>query len=141
MQKTTKSERSAGILLSVTSLPSPFGMGDIGPEARAFADFLRRSQQTYWQVLPLNPVDPGQDHSPYSAYSTMAGSPLLISPELLWDEGLLTDADLQAHQLPVYAQADFKAAGVAKGQLFEQAYQNFRRQKTVEQQNKFDEFC
>jgi 4-alpha-glucanotransferase len=116
-------------------------MGDFGPEARAFADFLSRSQQTYWQVLPLNPVDSGQDHSPYSAYSTMAGSPLLISPELLRDEGLLTDADLQAHQLPVHVQADFKAAGEAKEHLFEQAYQNFQRQKTVGQQKEFDEFC
>jgi 4-alpha-glucanotransferase len=141
MPKMKMPDRSAGILMPITSLPAPFGTGDFGPEARAFADFLSRGRQTYWQVLPLNPVDSGQDHSPYSAYSTMAGSPLLISPELLRDEGLLTDADLESHQLPVEALADFKAASQAKEALLRQAYQNFQRQKTAEQQADLDQFC
>ena len=88
-------DRNAGILMHITSLPSPFGIGDLGPEARAFADFLNRSNQTYWQLLPLNPVESGQGHSPYSSTSSMAGSPLLISPELLADEGYLDKDELR----------------------------------------------
>src|SRR3954471_7507285 len=87
-------KRSAGILLHITSLPSAFGIGDLGPGAFAFADFLQRSGQTFWQLLPLNPTTAGQGFSPYSAYSGMAGNPLLISPELLVKDGLLSKKDL-----------------------------------------------
>ncbi|GAB3891780.1 hypothetical protein GCM10028825_30640 [Spirosoma agri] len=104
------SDRSAGILLSITSLPSPFGVGDFGAEARTFADFLSRSHQTYWQVLPLNPVDAVAGFSPYSTSSSMAGSPLLLSPSLLKQAGLLTDADLQAAQLTLTNRIDYQAA-------------------------------
>ena len=87
-------ERSAGILLHITSLPSAFGIGDLGTGATAFADFLKRSGQTFWQLLPLNPTSAGQGFSPYSASSSMAGNPLLISPELLVKDGLLTKREL-----------------------------------------------
>src|SRR5260370_38376547 len=80
-------ERSAGILLHATSLPSRGGIGDLGPEAYAFVDFLARARPTLWQVLPLSP--PGLNNSPYSATSTFAGNPLLISLERLADHGWL----------------------------------------------------
>jgi malto-oligosyltrehalose synthase/4-alpha-glucanotransferase len=137
----TPTDRSAGILLPVTSLPSAFGIGDFGPEARRFADFLSRSHQTYWQVLPLNPVDSGQGHSPYSANSSMAGSPLLISPDTLVADGLLDPSDLEGHDLPSGDQVDFKAANRVKADLLDKAYQNFQATKTEFQQRNFARFC
>lgn len=86
------SKRSSGLLMPISSLPGPFGIGDLGYEAYAFADFLFASGQTIWQVLPVVPL--GHGHSPYSSPSTFAGNPLFISPELLMDDGLLSDEDL-----------------------------------------------
>ncbi|MGV3586659.1 MAG: malto-oligosyltrehalose synthase [Adhaeribacter sp.] len=84
-------ERGAGILMHITSLPSAFGIGDMGPETRKFTDFLQRSNQKYWQLLPLNPIEKGQGYSPYSSISSRAGNPLLISPVVLAREGLLDE--------------------------------------------------
>lgn len=84
--------RSAGILLPVTSLPSKYGIGDFGPEALKFADFLHDAGQKVWQVLPMTTIDPGCGNSPYSPTSAFAGNYLLVSPEGLIDDGLL-DAD------------------------------------------------
>ena len=66
------SKRGSGILLHVTSLPSPYGIGDLGPSAYKFADFLVDTRQSYWQVLPLNPTDPINGNSPYSSQSAFA---------------------------------------------------------------------
>ena len=85
--------RTSGILLHPTSLPSPFGIGDLGPEAYKFVDFLADAGQTLWQVLPLGPT--GYGDSPYASYSAFAGNTLLISPEHLVDEGLLDHQDLE----------------------------------------------
>src|SRR4026207_2029325 len=82
--------RSSGILLHPTSLPGPFGIGDLGPQACAFADFLGAAGQGLWQVLPLGPT--GYGDSPYACYSAFAGNTLLISPEQLVTEGLLDSA-------------------------------------------------
>src|SRR5713101_6776845 len=84
--------RASGILLHPTSLPGPFGIGDLGPEAYAFADFLVASGQRLWQVLPLGPT--GHGDSPYACYSAFAGNALLVSPQQLVDEGLLEKEDL-----------------------------------------------
>ena len=87
--------RSSGILLHVTSLPSRYGVGDLGPEARKFADFLAASGQRYWQLLPLNPTSPVHGNSPYSSDSAFAGNPLLISLERMVQDGLLRQEDLR----------------------------------------------
>ena len=81
-------EHRAGILLHPTSLPSAYGIGDFGPEAYAFIDFLVQAGQKLWQILPLNPI--GHGYSPYQSTSAFAGNPLLLSPELLVGEGLLS---------------------------------------------------
>ncbi len=86
--------RSAGLLLHPTSLPSRFGIGDLGSEAEAFLDWAAAAGQRIWQVLPLGP--PGFDNSPYDTQSSFAGDPLLISPERLREEGLL-DASALKH--------------------------------------------
>lgn len=117
-------QRTAGILLHITSLPGPFGTGDLGPAAYYFADQLHQAKQHYWQVLPVNPVF-APHYSPYSPISSMAGNPLLISPELLEDEGLLTPAQLSKCHLPITDKADFDRAWSVKSALLEIAYLNF----------------
>src|SRR5687767_15656504 len=82
--------RNSGILLHPTSLPGAFGIGDLGPEAYKFIDFLVAAGQSLWQVLPLGPT--GYGDSPYACYSAFAGNTLLISPERLVSEGLLDSA-------------------------------------------------
>ncbi|MFC1783242.1 4-alpha-glucanotransferase [Planctomycetota bacterium] len=89
-------KRKSGILLHITSLPSRYGIGDLGPDAYKFVDFLRRAKQSYWQVLPLNPPALTKNsHSPYNCLSAFAGNNLLISPVLLYRKGYLTRKDLQ----------------------------------------------
>lgn len=87
-------ERGSGILLHITSLPSPFGIGDLGPSAFRFADFLCAAGQKYWQILPLNPTTPACNNSPYLSSSAFAGNTLLISPDLMIRDGFLMDTDL-----------------------------------------------
>src|SRR5436190_8394776 len=82
--------RASGVLLHPTSLPSPYGVGDLGPEAYAFVDFLVAAGQSLWQVLPLGPT--GYGDSPYACYSAFAGNTLLISPEQLVKDDLLDSA-------------------------------------------------
>src|SRR5688572_17346093 len=85
--------RRSGLLLHITSLPGALGIGDLGPAAYHFVDFLARARQRIWQVLPMGPT--GYGDSPYQCFSAFAGNPLLISPELLVAEALLSAADLQ----------------------------------------------
>ena len=83
--------RTSGILMHISSLPSQGGIGSLGPEAYAFADFLQASGMRIWQVLPVGPT--GYGESPYQASSVFAGNPLLISCDRLRDDGLLTFSD------------------------------------------------
>lgn len=84
--------RESGILMHITSLPGPYGVGTMGREAYRFVDFLQKAGQKYWQVLPLTPT--GYGDSPYQSCSTYAGNPYLIDLDLLMEQGLLTKADL-----------------------------------------------
>ncbi|WP_343667629.1 4-alpha-glucanotransferase [Chitinophaga sp.] len=134
---TTLSQRSAGILLHITSLPGPFGTGDLGPSAYHFADQLHLAKQRYWQVLPINLVHP-EHLSPYSPISSMAGEPFMISPELLAKEDLLTPAQLSKCHMPVSDQADFAKAIPIKSALLEIAYLNFVQ---TADQSAFETYC
>lgn len=91
-------ERAAGVLLHPTSLPGPYGIGDLGPAAHGFVDWLAEAGCRLWQVLPLGPT--GFGNSPYQSHSVFAGNPLLISPDLLAHDGLLTDADVAESHAP-----------------------------------------
>jgi 4-alpha-glucanotransferase len=102
--------RSSGILLHPTSLPSPYGIGDLGPQAYAFADFLHESGQRIWQVLPLGPT--GYGDSPYQCFSAFAGNPMLISIDRLVERGYL-DATGQRRRLR--RGHCLEASSVAKG--------------------------
>ncbi|MGH7808872.1 MAG: 4-alpha-glucanotransferase, partial [Candidatus Binatia bacterium] len=88
-----KFERSSGIVLHPTSLPGPYGIGDLGAQAYRFVDWLAPSGCKLWQVLPLGPT--GYGDSPYQCFSAFAGNPYLISFDLLLQDGLLTQADLE----------------------------------------------
>lgn len=136
----TQNERGAGILLHISSLASPFGIGDMGPEARAFADFLYRSRQKYWQLLPLNPTEAGQGHSPYSATSSRAGNTLLINPELLAADGLLSYEDLQSNVIEHTGKTDYEGAGRCREALFALAWENFRAGENTALKNELEEF-
>ncbi|MGZ5135297.1 MAG: 4-alpha-glucanotransferase, partial [Flavitalea sp.] len=133
-------ERGAGILLHISSLPSAFGIGDLGPEAIAFAEFLHRSHQKYWQLLPLNPTEAGQGHSPYSSISSRAGNTLLISPQLLAADGLLQRKDLEEIILPQTGNTNYEEATRMKEIVFEKAWKKFNETKNEEQAfNKYAE--
>ncbi|AUB36827.1 malQ, 4-alpha-glucanotransferase [Nostoc flagelliforme CCNUN1] len=131
--------RSSGILLHPTSFPSRFGVGDLGLEAYRFIDFLKDTHQQYWQVLPLGPT--GYGNSPYMCYSAMAGNPLLVSPEKLRDEGLLTEEDFA--NLPGFPveKVDFDQVVPIKIGLLKKACENFKVNATDIQKNEFAGFC
>jgi 4-alpha-glucanotransferase len=115
--------RSSGILLHPTSLPSRFGIGDLGPGALEFLDLLAETGQRWWQILPLGPV--GYGNSPYQSYSSYAGNALLISPEKLAASGWLEPADLaDAPALPE-DRVEFDAVVALKERLLRRAYQGF----------------
>jgi malto-oligosyltrehalose synthase/4-alpha-glucanotransferase len=133
-------ERGAGILVHVSSLPSPFGIGDMGPAARSFADFLYRSGQRYWQLLPLNPTEAGQGYSPYSALSSKAGYPLLISPELLVKNGLLEAETIRRYHLPQENSVNYAEAERIKTVLLDKAFTTFLQLKTSPLQEEFKHF-
>jgi 4-alpha-glucanotransferase len=133
-------ERGAGLLLHITSLPSKFGIGDLGPAAQKFADFLQKSGQKYWQMLPLNPTSDNTGHSPYSSISAMAGNTLLISPELLMEEGLLTRRDIDDNVLPATPRIQYRETEIIKEKLFKQAYRNFREVNSRSLNRQFEKF-
>ena len=117
--------RSSGILLHPTSLPGPFGIGDLGPAAYAFADYLVTSGQSLWQMLPLGPT--GYGDSPYACYSAFAGNTLLISPEQLVAEGLLFTSDFPKEVSTPAEPVNFERVHQIKDQLLRKAYQNYKQ--------------
>jgi malto-oligosyltrehalose synthase/4-alpha-glucanotransferase len=136
-----ENKRSAGILMHITSLPSVYGIGDIGPGARRFAQFLSKGGQRIWQLLPLNPVSADQQFSPYSSGCSMAGNILLISPEELAKQGLLTVDELKQHELPLTARVDFETVIASKEALFAKAYQRYLEDTPAGQHQQFEAFC
>ena len=116
-------DRASGILLHVTSLPSPYGIGDLGPSAFAWVDRLARSGQSWWQALPLGPT--GYGDSPYQPLSSFAGNILLISPDGLIADGLLRPGELEVPAFPT-GEVDYPAVTRFKHRLLERAWSNFR---------------
>ena len=131
-------KRSSGILLHITSLPSSFGIGDVGPAAYDFVDFLADSGQHYWQILPLNPTDEAYSHSPYSSFSAFAGNPLLISPELLQEEGYVDLDKIPKPKDISKEKVHFSAVEKYKEQLLEAAFRSFKKGK---KKTDFRRFC
>lgn len=137
--------RTSGILLHLTSLPGPDGIGDLGPQAYAFVDFLQKAGQQIWQILPLGP--PAEGNSPYSCYSAFAGNPLLISLQELIRKGLLETSDLAeangrlpSEGLPDAA-VDYAAVADHKMPLLRLAYERFNQANNDETNQAFAQFC
>ncbi len=133
-----KFERSAGILLHPTSLPGPFGIGDIGPRAHRWLDFLSRSGCGLWQILPLGPT--GYGDSPYQCFSAFAGNPYLVSPEALVEDGLLNEKSLTIHPSFPAERVNFGEVIIWKLGILDEAYHNFNNSASPELKKDFDEF-
>jgi 4-alpha-glucanotransferase len=130
--------RATGILLHPTSLPSCGGIGDFGPEAYAFVDFLAKARQGLWQVLPLGPL--GYGNSPYSSTSAFAGNPLLISLDRLADHGWIERSRL-SHLLQQVGDIDYDQVRAHKLPLLDEAAGNFLRNAPSYHRDRFDRFC
>ena len=126
-------KRSSGILLHISSLPSPYGIGNLGQAARDFIDFLVRAKQRYWQLLPISPT--GYGDSPYQSSSTFAGNPYFIDPDQLLQQGLLTEAELDQPWSDSEMQADY-------GRLYQMRLPMLRKAfQRAETGAEFDAFC
>lgn len=125
--------RSSGILLHPTSLCGPYGIGDLGPEARRFADFLHAVGMRLWQVLPLGPT--GYGDSPYQLFSAFAGNPLLISPDLLVEQGYLEPSHLDGLRTSDDGDVDFPAVMRMKFALLDRAFEKYVPNAV------FEDFC
>jgi 4-alpha-glucanotransferase len=130
--------RGSGILLHITSLPSRYGIGDLGPGAFRFADFLEATGQKYWQILPLNPTDPAYDDNPYHSISAFANNPLLISPELMAEDGFVDASDIGAPETFPEHSVDFARVIPLKERIFTRAYERFAQQ---DDRRDFERFC
>ena len=133
--------RSSGVLLHPTSLPGRLGVGDLGPEAYRFVDFLVRSGQSLWQILPLGPTSSEVDHSPYVALSAFAGNPLLISLEGLVEAELLPASTLETALSLLEGGADYVGASQRKLPLLRLASERFATSASQAWRAAFTEFC
>ena len=129
--------RASGLLLHVTSLASPYGIGDLGPEAFAWIDRLHDAGQRWWQALPLGPA--GYGNSPYQPLSSFAGSALIISPQSLEAEGLLDPEDCQVQFAPGIV--DYDSVIPFKEKLLESAWNRFQRIRRCDLLREYEEFC
>ncbi|MGZ6316101.1 MAG: 4-alpha-glucanotransferase [Anaerolineales bacterium] len=134
--------RSGGILLHPTSLPGPYGIGDLGPQAYRFIDWLAAAGCRLWQVLPLGPT--GYGDSPYQCFSAFAGNPYLISPDMLLQDGLLSEADL-AEARAVFstdpdADVDYSLVIPYKLSLLGSAFQTYQDSDPIGLREEFEEF-
>ena len=130
--------RASGVLLHVTSLPSRYGTGDLGPAAFAWIDRLADAGQSWWQVLPLGPT--GFDHSPYQALSSFAANPLVISPDRLIEDGLLHQSDCDGQSFPA-DYVDFDRVIPFKESILARAWRNYRSGARKDLKNDFELFC
>ncbi len=117
------SEKNAGILLHISSLPSHHGIGDIGSATREWLDFLTQTDNHYWQILPIHPV--GYGESPYQSYSAFAGEELFIDPVWLYEWGFLNRQELESAPVFDEKKTDYRASRQWKGKLFHQAFLRF----------------
>ncbi|MFQ5571428.1 MAG: 4-alpha-glucanotransferase [Rhodothermales bacterium] len=131
--------RSSGLLLHLTSLPSIHGIGDLGPSAYRFADSLAEAHQRIWQMLPVVPV--GYGYSPYASPSTFAGNPMLLSPDLLLEQGLLLADDLAGKPDFPNHYVDFARVYPYKTKLLQRAFDRFEEKAASQERAAFAAFC
>lgn len=139
MSAPTLRDRTSGILLHITSLPGPFGSGDLGDEAHRFAEFLQAAGQRYWQILPVNP--PGGGASPYQTISSFAGHADLVSLDALIAEGLLSRAEVvrdAPRSDPAFV--DFGATSRFRDTMLRRAFASFSTKQSGTRAPDFDTF-
>lgn len=132
-------KRRCGILLHITSLPSPYGVGDFGDTAYKFVDFLAETRQSLWQVLPLNPTRTVYGNSPYSSYSAFAGNHLMISLDLLVRDGVLLKSDIEGYTTFPHNRVDYCTVTAYKENILRTAYKNMHRK--LGKDFEFERFC
>jgi 4-alpha-glucanotransferase len=130
--------RASGLLLHVTSLPSPHGIGDVGPAAVAWVDRLHEAGQSWWQSLPLGPT--GYGDSPYQPLSSFAGNGLLISPDWLIEDGLLRASDVAGHSFPG-STVEYEGVVPFKHRLLETACTNVSAGTRPDLVPAYEQFC
>jgi 4-alpha-glucanotransferase len=130
--------RASGVLLHVTSLPSPYGIGDLGPTSLAWVDRLHDAGQSWWQALPIGPT--GYGNSPYQGLSSFAGNGLLASPGLLIEEGLLRPSDYDGASFPADAVA-YDAVIAFKHRLLDRVWINFSAGERKDLRPAYEQFC
>src|SRR5262249_30515104 len=133
-----RSVRSSGILLHPTSLPGPYGIGDLGPAAFDWIEKLAAAGQTWWQILPLGPT--GFGDSPYQSFSAFAGNPYLINPDELMRDGLIAPGDLANAQFPA-EYVDFEHVIPFKNWLLGRAWEAFQSGAAKKLKEPFEKFC
>jgi len=134
----TAGYRASGVLLHVASLPSPYGIGDVGPAALAWVDRLHEAGQTWWQSLPLGPT--GYGNSPYQALSSFAGNELLVSPDSLVEDGLLRASDCAGRTFPT-GTIDYDTVIPFKHRLLKTAWTTFRSGARTDLRPAYEQFC
>ncbi len=138
-RKPTLRSRGSGVLMHFTSLPGPFGVGDLGPAASRFAGLISSAGQRWWQVLPVEPS--GGGNSPYTVLSAFAGSPLLISPEKLVDDGFLKTGEIRPSRGLSRARVRYREARRFKAGLLKRAFERFESQPPAGMSAGFKKFC
>lgn len=131
-----ETNRGSGILMHLTSVPGKYGTGDFGKEAYRFVDLLKTSGQSYWQILPFNPV--GGSFSPYSSSSAFAGNFVFLDPDDLLTQGLIHQTP---ETLPESNEADFQKALTIKEKLIDEAFENYVKKNSPLLQKRFEIFC
>ena len=131
--------RASGVLLHPTSLPGPYGIGEIGPEAYRFADFLAETGQRLWQILPLGPTSYGD--SPYQSPSTFAGNPLWVSFDVLIQDGLLKKEELADFPEFPAEKVDFGPVILARMEILETVCNQFAKRASKTLKEQFNAFC
>ncbi len=131
--------RSSGILLHVSSVPSPYGLGDLGPAAYRFVDFLERAGQSWWQMLPIGPL--GGSHSPYDSPSSSAGNPLFISLERLAERGYLRSVDLaHSRHLALTRRGRYYHSARFRWPRLRKAFEGFRANRSRGDAEQYEEY-
>ena len=123
--KNLKTNRGSGILLHISSLPSPYGIGSLGEEAYRFVNFLKEAGQKFWQILPLDPT--GYGDSPYQSFSAYAGNPYFIDLDFLVKEELLTQEEIETADFGTDpTRVDYEKLYRGRSRLLEKAYIRFK---------------
>ena len=128
-------------MLPLASLPSRYGIGDIGSAAKTFVDFLAKGEQSLWQILPINPISEQSSYSPYGSYSAMAGNILLLDPSWFCKQGLVTSGEIKHTEVKKNNTINYTQAERRKNKLFDTAWDAYKKKKPADIVKQYHSFC